>query len=64
MTQTDKQETRPWAYGVNDVGIMLGISRSMVYKLFRQGELKKFSIGTKSLVLVKDLIDFIEDRTE
>jgi predicted DNA-binding transcriptional regulator AlpA len=64
MTQTDKQETRPWAYSVNDVGIMLGISRSMVYKLFRQGELKKFNIGTKSLVLVKDLIDFIEDRTE
>lgn len=64
MTQTDKQETRPWAYSVNDVGIMLGISRSMVYKLFRQGELKKFSIGTKSLVLVKDLIDFIERNTE
>jgi predicted DNA-binding transcriptional regulator AlpA len=64
MTQTDKQETRPWAYSVNDVGIMLGISRSMVYKLFRQGELKKFSIGKKSLVLVKDLIDFVEDRTE
>ena len=64
MTQTDKQEPRPWAYSVNDVGIMLGISRSMVYKLFRQGELKKFSIGAKSLVLVKDLIDFIEDRTE
>jgi predicted DNA-binding transcriptional regulator AlpA len=64
MTQIGKQETKPWAYSVNDVGIMLGISRSMVYKLFRQGELKKFSIGNKSLVLVKDLIDFIEERTE
>jgi len=64
MTQTDKQEARPWAYSVNDVGIMFGISRSMVYKLIRQGELKKFSIGTKSLVLVKDLIHFIEERTE
>ena len=38
---------------------MLGVSRSMVFKLIRQGELKTFKVGTRTLIPVSEVDRFI-----
>ena len=54
------REIIPTAYSAADVSIMLGISRSMVFKLVRQGELKTFKIGTRTLIPVSEIQDLIK----
>ena len=39
---------------------MLGVSRSMVFKLIRQGELKTFKVGTRTLIPVSEIDEFIK----
>jgi excisionase family DNA binding protein len=39
---------------------MLGVSRSMVFKLIRQGELKTFKVGTRTLIPVGEIDEFIK----
>ena len=50
----------PKAYSAGDVSVMLGISRSMVFKLIRQGELKTFKAGTRTLIPAGEVDRFIE----
>ena len=48
------------AHSAEDVSIMLGVSRSMVFKLIRQGELKTFKVGTRTLIPAGEVDQFIE----
>jgi excisionase family DNA binding protein len=48
------------AYSTTQVSILLNVSRSMVFKLIRQGELKTFKVGTRTLIPVSEIDEFIK----
>jgi excisionase family DNA binding protein len=54
------QQLAPLSVGVDDVGGILGISRSATYELIAQGEIKSFKIGRRRLILMTELKAFIE----
>ena len=51
------------ALSVEMVAEMLGISRSMVFKLIRRGELRSVKAGTRTLVPVAAVDEFIEQNS-
>ena len=51
------------ALSVEIVAEMLGISRSMVFKLIRRGELRSVKAGTRTLVPVAAVDEFIEQNS-
>ena len=51
------------ALSVQMVAEMLGISRSMVHKLIRLGELRSVKAGTRTLVPVAAVDEFIEQNS-
>jgi excisionase family DNA binding protein len=51
---------KPLAYTTFQVTILLTISRAMVFKLIRQGELKTFKVGTRTLIPVGEIDEFIK----
>jgi excisionase family DNA binding protein len=51
------------ALSVQMVAEMLGISRSMVFKLIRRGELRSVKAGTRTLVPVAAVDEFIEQNS-
>jgi len=51
------------ALSVEMAAQMLGISRSMGFKLIRRGELRSVKAGTRTLVPVAALDEFIEQKS-
>jgi excisionase family DNA binding protein len=51
------------ALSVAMVAETLGISRSMVHKLIRLGELRSVKAGTRTLVTPSDVDEFIEKNS-
>ena len=51
------------ALSVEMVAEMLGISRSMVFKLIRLGKLRSVKVGTRTLVAVAAVDEFIEQNS-
>ena len=51
------------ALSVGMVAEMLGISRSMGFKLIRRGELRSIKAGTRTLVPVAAVDEFIEQNS-
>ena len=51
------------ALSVEMAAEMLGISRSMVHKLIRRGELRSVKAGTRRLVPVAAVDEFIEKNS-
>ena len=51
------------ALSVQMAAQMLGISRSMVHKLIRLGELRSVKAGTRTLVTVAAVDEFIEKNS-
>jgi excisionase family DNA binding protein len=51
------------ALSVQMAAQMLGISRSMVHKLIRLGELRSVKAGTRTLVPVAAVDEFIEQNS-
>ncbi len=51
------------ALSVEMAAEMLGISRSMVHKLIRRGELRSVKAGTRTLVPVAAVDEFIEQNS-
>ena len=51
------------ALSVEMAAEMLGISRSMVFKLIRNGELRSVKAGTRTLVPVAAIDEFIEQNS-
>lgn len=48
--------------GIKDAGLRLGVSRTVVYELIRDGELPSFTIGKRRLVRVRDLADYTDRK--
>ncbi len=51
------------ALSVEMAAQMLGISRSMGFKLIRRGELRSVKAGTRTLVPVAAIDEFIEQKS-
>ncbi|MCR6671496.1 AlpA family transcriptional regulator [Devosia ginsengisoli] len=51
---------KPVAYSVPDVLKMIGISRTTFYQLVKSGEIKVRKVGTRSIVLSKDLEAWVQ----
>ncbi|OPB16087.1 DNA-binding protein [Pseudomonas fluorescens] len=54
-----QQQMAPLSVSIEDSARVLGISRSSVYELIAQGEIKTFKIGRRRLALASDLEAFI-----
>lgn len=52
-------DMKPTAYTVNDACRLPGIGRAMFYKLAKEGTIKTRKLGTRTLVLAKDLEEFV-----
>jgi excisionase family DNA binding protein len=55
-----KRRMKPVAYSVPDVLKMIGISRTTLYQLVKTGKLKVRKVGTRSVILSKDLEEWLE----
>ena len=51
------------ALSVEMAAQMLGISRSMGFKLIRRGELRSVKAGTRTLIPIAALDEFIEENS-
>lgn len=47
---------------INEIGKALGIGRTLIYGLLREGSLKPIKIGRRTFVHRDDLAAFIEER--
>jgi excisionase family DNA binding protein len=52
----------PMAYRPEEAGRMLGISREMVFKLIRQGELKAFKVGAATVIRAEELRRYLDEQ--
>lgn len=55
-----QQQMALLSVGIEESARVLGISRSSVYELIAQGEIKTFKIGRRRLALASELEAFIE----
>ncbi len=51
----------PLAVSVPEAAEMIGIGRSSIYNLFRDGKLQPYKAGKRTLVKVEDLQRFVDD---
>ncbi len=51
------------AVSVNDAAVIIGLGRDLTYRLVMSGEVKSFLVGTRRLVPVAGLREYIERRT-
>lgn len=56
-----QEKNEPIAFGINDVCRMLGISRTSVYKIISDGQLKTIRIAGRTLILRSEINRMISD---
>lgn len=54
----------PTCLSVEQAAERLNVSRPLMYKLFKTGQLRFFKIGRRTLISVADLENFIEQKIE
>jgi excisionase family DNA binding protein len=54
----------PMAYSVVDAARVLGIGKSKLYELVKQGEIETIKIGSRTLVLHDQLAAFVDRQRE
>jgi excisionase family DNA binding protein len=55
-------ESSPLAYGVNDAAKRIGVGRSTLYQLIRDGQLRSIRVGRRTLIPDEDLRRIIASR--
>ena len=63
-TLPDSTETPTLAHTIPDACRCMGISRTTIYELLKQREIRSFKIGRRTLIPDSDLRDFIAKRLE
>lgn len=58
MTKKNDVKHNRLAYRVDEAAVLLGISRTFIYRLIEKGDLKSFKLGRRRLVLKSDLDEF------
>jgi excisionase family DNA binding protein len=64
-TNTSEPVMERLAYSVNDIAEALGVSNQHIFNMIKQGEIKKFKLGRRTLISVKEfnkLIQKLENR--
>ena len=64
-TNTSEPVMERLAYSVNDIAKALGVSNQHIFNMIKQGEIKKFKLGRRTLISVKEfnkLIQKLENR--
>ncbi len=51
------------AVGVNEAAELLGIHRDLLYRLVQAGDVPSFTVGSRRLLPVAGLREFVERRT-
>ena len=52
---------RKLAVSITEAAAMIGIGRSSIYNLFRDGKLQAYKAGKRTLVKVEDIQRFVND---
>ena len=52
------------AFDVNEAAGMLSISRRTLYELLRSGELRSIKIGSRRLVRMSDMTEFLQNHED
>lgn len=58
------QQIAPLSVSVEDAARIVGYSRSGIYEVIAQGELKAFKLGKRRLILMAELRAWIERATK
>ena len=54
----------PLAVSVSEAARLIGVSRTRLYQLIRDGRLRKIKSGGRTLLLVQDLRDYLGSLVE
>lgn len=54
----------PLAVSVSEAARLIGVSRTRLYQLIRDGRLRKIKSGGRTLLLVQDLRDYLGSLAE
>jgi excisionase family DNA binding protein len=58
-TPTEQIDIPPLAYCVEDAAIALGVGRTLIFRLIRDGYLPAVKIGRRTLIALSDLDSFL-----
>lgn len=60
-TEKTKNELQmvPESYSVDNAALMLGLGRSTVYNLIKEGKLKRLKVGKRTIVEAVEIRDFL-----
>lgn len=51
------------ALNINEAASMLGLKRDLMYRLIRGGDIRSFRVGSRRLISVEALRDYVERRS-
>lgn len=54
----------PVSVSVENAALMLGVSKPTVYDLIKQNELRPFKCGTRTLISVEEIREYVKRQTE
>lgn len=60
-TIVNTRPARPLANAIPEAARRLGISRSAIYELMKEGRLRAFKVGTRTLIAEEELVRFVAD---
>lgn len=60
-TQSTPPEVRPLTVSISDAARALSLSRATIYRIVRQGDLKTYKVGRRTLIRYEDL-ERLRDR--
>lgn len=52
------------AAGPSEIAAMFGIGRNLIYAAMRTGELPSSKVGTRRIILIKDMEAFLDARKD
>lgn len=59
-----QQLTPSISVGVDEAARLIGVARSMLYELIARGEIDSFKIGRRRLILMSNLMLFVQRQAE
>ena len=58
-TPLPEREPHPLAYCVEDAALALGVGRTLIFRLIKEGQLQALLIGRRTLISVQELDSFL-----
>lgn len=64
QSPSNEEDIHRLAYRIEDAAVALGVGRTLVYRLIRDGQLAVIKIGGRSLIAATELHAFLARRGE